>query len=137
MKQKILQLKREIIEKIYDLLAHYNLQKLYISNIEEGCSPILQNDTLWEHTFVLDRIDLHTIDGQKHISLDGSSSYQNMTWDGEDLGVEILEDILEFLLDCEDAIDECAHMDMSDTPDPEEAWLEHESNQCEQDYFNR
>ena len=137
MKQKILQLKREIIEKIYDLLAHYDLQKLYISNIEEGYSPVLQYDTLCEHTFTLDKIDIHTIDGQKHISLDGSSSYQNLTWDGEDLSVEILEDILEFLLDHEDEIDEYAYVDMSDMPDPEDAWLEAESNRCEQEYFNR
>jgi len=137
MKKKILQLKREIIEKIYDLLAHYDLQKLYISNIEEDYSPVLQYDTLCEHTFTLDKIGLSFIDGQKHISLDGSSSYENLTWDGEDLGVEILEDILEFLLDHEDEIDEYSYVDMSDMPDPEEAWLEHESNQCEQDYFNR
>ncbi len=137
MKEKILQWKREIIEKIYDLLAHYDLDGLYISNIEEGYSPILQYDSLDEHTFTLDHIKRFIQDGQKHLSLDGSSSYENLTWDAEDLSVEILNDILEFLLDHEDEIDEYAYVDMSDMPDPEDAWLEAESNRCEQEYFNR
>ena len=125
-------MKNEIIRDIREIFKHNGLEDLYISEIGLGSSPILRSGDFDEDTFTLDRI----ICSHGNLTFEGSSSWDNMTIGAEDLNVEILDDILNFLLDNEEEIKEYVYIHTPDNFDADEAWLEMESNQCEQDYFN-
>lgn len=73
--------------------------EINISDIDEGTSPILQDDVRdGNNTYFLDKVEV-TDDG---LSLDGSSAYANFSWTGNNLPIEALEGVLVFLKEHEE-----------------------------------
>lgn len=97
------ELRAKIVGQIIDIVTSIDGDELSIVDIEEGYSPILQEDESDEdNTYTLDT--LYVENGELY--LDGSSSCENSTWRGSNLNIEILESVLEFLEEHEDEINE-------------------------------
>ncbi len=105
-KSKIQELRYALISQITSILKENGFDELQISDIDMGNSPVLQWDRVDdENTFTLDRIELRN----GELSFDGSSSWSNHTWSQEDISLDALEDIFEFLEEHEDEIIELAN----------------------------
>lgn len=101
--ESLKELRAKIVGQIIEIVTAIDGDELYIVDIDEGCSPILQEDEFDENnTYTLDKVYVE----QGELYLDGSSSYANFTWRGSNLHIEALEDVLEFLKEHEDQIKE-------------------------------
>ena len=100
-RQKLQEMRGEVIDGIREIIDSVGF--LRILDIDEGCSPILQEDSFdGNNTYTLDRI---YIENDK-LCFDGSSSYANYTWNQDNLDVIMLIGILEFLEDHENEVEE-------------------------------
>ena len=101
-REKLNELRDEIVKHIKDIVNSVG-GELYITDISEGTSPILQEDPDYENnTYTLDKLEVHF--GNLH--LDGSSSYSNFTWTEDNLSLDALVGVAEFLDDYEEEINE-------------------------------
>ena len=106
MNLKLQKIKLELLQSILVIMNENHLDSLYISDIDMGCSPIIQEDDFDENnTYTLDKISLLP---DNRISFDGSSSFANYTWVGENIPTDALVGILEFLKDHLEEIKEYA-----------------------------
>ena len=93
------------VADLRDLLGKYHLKEVDMACIDEGCSPILQeNPNDGNLTFTLDRI----VVGEDTITFEGSSSSENAEWTDADLDIEVIAWICDFLKEREDELSEYA-----------------------------
>lgn len=99
---RITEIKYQLLEEIYDFLTKHNISVLNAYDVDEGSSPIVQEDYSDEdNNYTLDRIYFENGD----VKVDASGY-----WGGSDdfyladLNVEIIESIHEWLFDNEDTI---------------------------------
>ena len=105
---KLKELRQKSIDAIKTLINKHNLQQIDAVDIDEGSSPIIDEDTCDENlTFTLDRVTLK--DGS--LEFDGSNCCENHTWDEESIPTDALVSISEWLEENEDAIKEIAGED--------------------------
>lgn len=102
MKNKIQEIREKLIAQINDWLDSHELDEVYAIDIDEGCSPIIQEDSEDENnTYTLDMISrkkITTRAGEFTILLfDGGSSHANYTWTEDEISTDALADIAEFL----------------------------------------
>ena len=77
--------------------------EIYISDIDEGTSPILQEDVCDEnYTYTLDKVEVT----ENGLFLHGSCAYANFFWTGINLPIEALEGVLVFLKEHEEELNE-------------------------------
>lgn len=101
-RQKLNELRDEIVAHIKNIVDSVG-GELYITDISEGNSPILQEDAYDENnTYTLDKLEIHF----GKLLLDGSSSYANFTWTEDNLSIDALVGVAEFLDDYEVEIEE-------------------------------
>lgn len=101
------QLKAETIGAIVSKLVENNLTEVYMTDLDESTSPIVQENELDSNlTFTLDKIELTYKDGKPTLTFDASSSCENATYGTDDLSIDILIGIAEFLEDYEDELAE-------------------------------
>lgn len=94
------EIRTEMVEEIVAIVRKAG-GEIYISDIDEGTSPILQDDVRdGNNTYFLDKVEV-TEDG---LSLDGSSAYANFSWTGNNLPIEALEGVLVFLKEHEEEL---------------------------------
>jgi hypothetical protein len=101
-KLKLQELRKEAEGKIIELLKKKNIERLEITDVSEGDSPILQGaceDA--DHTYSLDRIILDILG---NLTFEGSSAYDNIEMDVCVTPTDTLLDIAEWLEDYEDEI---------------------------------
>lgn len=97
------QLRAEVVKDIYRIVSATELGNILISEIDEGCSPIIDEDEYDENnTYTLDYVYIEN----DRLFFDGSSSYANYTWNQDNLSVDALCNVLEFLEDHEEKIKE-------------------------------
>lgn len=107
-KSKLNEIRQEAIDSIKALMKKHSLQQINAVDINEGSSPIIDEDTCDENlTFTLDRVKLEN----ESLEFDGSSSCENSTWDEESIPTDALVSITEWLEENEDAIKEIAGED--------------------------
>ena len=107
-KSKLNVLRQDAIDSIKALMKKHNLQQIDAVDIDEGSSPIIDEDTCDENlTFTLDRVKLEN----DSLEFDGSSSCENGTWDEESIPTDALVSISEWLEENEDTIKEIAGED--------------------------
>ena len=98
-------LRSELTSKVWDFLESKGITKLNAADVDEGCSPIVAFDpTDEEDHFTLDRLVVDKKYG--HIIVEGSNTYSNDEWKLYDMPLECVEEILEWLEDNEDIIDD-------------------------------
>ena len=87
------EIRTELVDEIVAIVRKVG-GEIYISDIDKGTSPVLQEDEFDENnTYTLDKVEV-TEDG---LSLDGSSAHANFSWTGNNLPIEALEGVLVFL----------------------------------------
>ncbi len=103
--------RKELLDEIKSTLEKHNLEELYISDIDEGCSPIIDEDK-WEedNTYTLDSITL--TDGR--LSFDGSNCFSNYSWSETTISTDALIGIVDFLDNHAEKIKELASTDDED-----------------------
>ena len=107
-KSKLNEIRQEAIDSIKALMKKHSLQQINAVDINEGSSPIIDEDTCDENlTFTLDRVKLEN----ESLEFDGSSSCENSTWDEESIPTDAHDSITEWLEENEDAIKEIAGED--------------------------
>ena len=107
-KSKLNEIRQEAIDSIKALMKKHSLQQINAVDINEGSSPIIDEDTCDENlTFTLDRVKLEN----ESLEFDGSSSCENSTWDEESIPTDALVLITDWLEENEDAIKEIAGED--------------------------
>ena len=107
-KSKLHEIRQEAIDSIKALMKKHSLQQINAVDINEGSSPIIDEDTCDENlTFTLDRVKLEN----ESLEFDGSSSCENSTWDEESIPTDALVLITDWLEENEDAIKEIAGED--------------------------
>lgn len=84
------ELKTKFINGIKECLKNYGMAECHWTDINEGYSPILQED-------VYDENDTYTLDSVDEKGVWGSSSCDNHYWLFEQLDIEVLEEIYEGL----------------------------------------
>ena len=95
MSSKLQQIRSESIKSILCILSDNHLWSLRISDIDMGCSPILQEDVFDENnTYTLDEIRLMPYGS---IAFDGSNCSDNFTWTEDNISTDALIGIEEFL----------------------------------------
>ena len=102
MKTKIREIREKLIAEILDWLDSHELDEVYAIDIDEGSSPIIQEDIEDENnTYTLDKVSrkkITTRAGEFAILLfDGSSSHADYTWTEDEISTDALADIAEFL----------------------------------------
>lgn len=101
--KELTELRDKIASEIKAIILSTRNDEIRICDIDEGCSPILQEDEYDENnTYTLDKVYLHN----GILYLDGSSSYANFTWRQDNIGIEILAGVLDFLQEHDEEIDE-------------------------------
>lgn len=101
--EEIKKLRDKIASQIKAIILSTRNDEIRIYDIDEGCSPILQEDEFDENNnYTLDRVYLHN----GLVYLDGSSSYANFTWRQDNIGIEILAGVLDFLQEHDEEINE-------------------------------
>lgn len=101
--KELTELRNKIASQIKAIILSTHNDEIRIYDIDEGCSPILQEDEYDENnTYTLDKVYLH--DGILY--LDGSSSYANFTWRQDNICIETLADVLDFLQEHVEKINE-------------------------------
>ena len=92
--KELTELRNKIASQIKAIILSTHNDEIRIYDIDEGCSPILQEDEYDENnTYTLDKVYLH--DGI--VYLDGSSSYASFTWRQDNINIETLAGVLDFL----------------------------------------
>jgi hypothetical protein len=105
---KLKEIRQEAIDSIKALMKKHSLQQINAVDINEGSSPIIDENTCDENlTFTLDRVKLEN----DSLEFDGSSSCENSTWDEESIPTDALVSINEWLEENEDTIKEIAGED--------------------------
>lgn len=101
--KELTEFRNKIASQIKAIILSTHNDEIRIYDIDEGCSPILQDDEYDENnTYTLDKVYLR--DGI--VYLDGSSSYANFTWRQDNIDIETLAGVLEFLQEHDDEIKE-------------------------------
>lgn len=101
--KELAKMRNKIASQIKAIILSTRNDEIRIYDIDEGCSPILQEDEYDENnTYTLDKVYLHN----GIVYLDGSSSHANFTWRQDNIGIEILAGVLDFLQEHEEEIDE-------------------------------
>ena len=101
--EQLRQLRADVVKDIYRIVSATESGNIMISDIDEGCSPIIDEDVCdVDNTYTLDYVYIK--DGCLYF--DGSSSYDNDTWNQDSLSVDALCNVLEFLEKHEDRIKE-------------------------------
>ena len=101
--KELTELRNKIALQIKAMILSTHNDEIRICDIDEGSSPILQEDEFdVNNTYTLDEVYLR--DGI--VYLDGSNSYTNFTWRQDNIGIEILAGVLDFLQEHEEEIDE-------------------------------
>jgi len=101
--KELIELRNKIVSQIKAIILSTHNDEIRIYDICKGYSPILQEDEFNENnTCTLDKVYLR--DGI--VYFDGSSSYASFTWTQDNLGIEILAGVLEFLQEHDDKIKE-------------------------------
>ena len=101
-KTKTQEIREKLIAEIHDWLDSHELEEVYAVDIDEGSSPIIQEDIKDENnTYTLDRVSRKKITtrvGESTILLfDGGSSHANHTWTEDEISTDALADIAKFL----------------------------------------
>ena len=100
-KEQLNKLREESLKEIVEIVENLG-GKLYITDIDDGNSPILQEDFYdGNGTYTLDTIEV----SNGAVFFDGSSAYDNRYWSKKELGVETLVEILDFLRDHKEEIE--------------------------------
>lgn len=102
---RVSELKAQILTEIKDFLAYHNVISLESVDVDEGNSPIIIED--WDdenQTYTLDRIVRY--DEYNAVEVEASSSYNSGSYDLDNLDIEILEGILDWLTGNVETIDE-------------------------------
>lgn len=101
--KELTELRNKIASQIKDIILSTHNDEIRIYDIDEGCSPILQDDEYDENnTYTLDKVYIYN----GILYLDGSSSYASFTWRQDNIGIEILAGVLDFLQEHEEEINE-------------------------------
>ena len=101
-RQRLNNLRGEIVAHIKDIVNSVG-GELYITDFSEGDSPILQEDPDDENNiYTLDKLEIQF----DKLYLDGSSSYANFTWTEDNLSIDALVGVAEFLDNYEEGIKE-------------------------------
>lgn len=99
------EIRTELVDEIVAIVRKAG-GEIYISDIDEGTSPILKDDVCdGNNTYFLDKVEV-TEDG---LSIDGSSAYANFSWTGNNLPIEALEGVLVFLKEHEEELNAQNH----------------------------
>lgn len=97
------ELKYKLLEEVYDFLDKHKVKTLNAYDVDEGSSPIVQEDySTEEDHYTLDRIYFEN----GELMVDASGCYGNDTFHLSDLDVEVVEGILDWLTENEETIDE-------------------------------
>lgn len=101
-------IKHFLIAQILFFLRVHGIGDIFAADIDEGSSPVIHEGRPgYDYdTFTLDRIEADFEHGT--LAVEASSSDDNGTWDAGDLPVEVVYDLLEWLMEHEDTIIEYA-----------------------------
>ncbi len=95
-------LRKQTIKEIKALMSKYNQHTIYAYDIDPGSSPVIREDPLnADFTFTLDDI---SIEGHGQLIFSASSSVDSFEINANDLDIETLIDVSEWLIKNEDAI---------------------------------
>lgn len=101
-REKLNEIRYDTLENIEEIVKSIG-GELYLSDLNDGCSPIVQECPSDEDgTFTLDSIKLEGDD----LLFNASSNWSECTFYDHELGIEVLVGILEFLEDNKETINE-------------------------------
>ena len=107
-REQIENVRRELVESVKKKMRGLSVIEAY--DLDEGSSPILMEDpTDCEFTFTLDRITQRKDGG---LVFDGSSSCENAALTDDEIGLEVLCEIAEYLDEHEDKIEELVNAEL-------------------------
>lgn len=93
--KKLAEIRKEAVNKIKELLKKHKISRLEAVDIAGGDSPILQDDyDDGDRAFTLDRIILDTWD---NLTFEGSSAYDNIDFNTDNISTDALLDIQDWL----------------------------------------
>ncbi len=104
-RSKIQKIRQELFDEIIAVLKKHNLEELCIFDIDEGNSPILDEDYLEaDNTYTLDAIKVKNGD----LCFEGGSCFSNRTWTEDEISTDALIGIVDFLDEHAEEIEELA-----------------------------
>lgn len=103
MSKKTSELRSELVTKIWDFLKAREITTLEACDVDEGNSPVVfpDNSTEEDH-FTLDRLVVDTEFGT--ITVEGSNTYSNDEWEINDIPLDCIEAIADWLDEYEEEI---------------------------------
>ena len=105
MSKKTSELRSELVTKIWDFLNSRDITTLEACEVSEGDTPVVAYDPSdLEDNFTLDRLVVDTEFGT--ITVEGSNSNSNDEWEINDIPLDCIEAIADWLDDYEEEIDE-------------------------------
>ena len=105
MGKKTADLRSELVTKIWDFLNSRDITTLEACEVSEGDTPVVAYDPSdLEDNFTLDRLVVDTEFGT--ITVEGSNSNSNDEWEINDIPLDCIEAIADWLEDYEEEIDE-------------------------------
>jgi len=120
MSKKTSELRSELVTKIWDFLESREITTLEAFEVSEGNAPVVAYDPSdLEDNFTLDRLVVDTEFGT--ITVEGSNSNSNDEWEINDISLDCIEAIADWLDEYEEEIDElCSEEDDEDEELPDE-----------------
>ncbi len=101
--KELIELRNKIASQIKGIILSTHNDEIRIRDIDKGCSPILQKNEYDENdTYTLDKVYLRN----SIVYLDGSNSYAYYTWRQDNINIEILANVLDFLQEHVEKINE-------------------------------
>lgn len=108
MRKKLQQLRQEALAAIRALFARYNLEIIYASDLDAGSSPVVRVDPVdADLSFTLDRVSVYG----NLVFIDASSCFDNLCLKDDEIGTDLLVDIVEWLEEHEDVLKESVEDD--------------------------
>lgn len=98
--EKIKSMRKAIKENFIALLEEHNAK--YIDCVPIGNNPIVSEYSIDSDTFTLDAIALHKYSNGTYIKFESSNSYTNKDFYFEDIGIEKLIDIYDWVKENEE-----------------------------------
>ena len=99
--KEVRQMRDAMVDNLIDLMKQHGVSEVYCSAVN-ACSPVIHNGICEDDVATLDIIELVSGDNYNYILLNGSSELNNVVIDANQMDIELLVEVHNWIMDYED-----------------------------------
>jgi hypothetical protein len=100
--KEVRQMRKAMVENIIDLMKKHNVNDVYFPHLN-NC-PVIHNGICSDDITTLNTIVLVSCDNYEYILFEGSSDFSNGVVNANDMGIELLVEVYNWIMDYEDEL---------------------------------